>query len=153
MAQQSHDETIRDVRATNTRKGLIVEVTLHYLEEKRGQKVLKGREKVGQYAFVRLDRDNLADNVLGEVPDTDGPVMAYIGSGFGKHYYTSHSRDGLPVDVYEQLSERGATLLENVDGGWHRWGGRPEFSEDYIDFSEAEAVDMAAIIEERRNDD
>ena len=153
MAQQSHAETVRDVRVSDTRRGLFVEVTLHYLDEKNGRKMLKGREKVGQYAFVRLDRDNLADNVLGDVPDADGPVLAYIGSSFGKHYYTSHSRDGMPYDVYEQLVARDVTLLDDVDGGWHRWEGRPEFSEDYIDFRDAEPVDMAEIIEERRDDD
>jgi len=155
MVAKSHDLTTREVRiASHMGKGLVVTVDLHHFEETDyGRTMPKGGEKVGQYAFVRLDRSDVADDVRGDVPASDGPVVAYIGGSFGKHYYRSKSRDSIPVDVYEALAKNDALLLEGVDGGWSNWDGRPEWSETYVDVSDAERVDMAEIIEERREDD
>jgi len=156
MAQQSHDVTTRELRVSSAHgRGLFAEVKLHHFDDDDDQygKTPKGTEKVGQYAFVRLDRDNVADEVRGDVPDADGPVLTYIGSSFGKWFYRSRDREGIPVDVYEELVDHGATLLDDVDGGWSNWDGRPEWSETYVDVSEAETVDMAEVIEERRDED
>jgi hypothetical protein len=100
------------------------------------------------FAFVALS-DDLADEVRGEAPDTSGTPVIMIGSGFGKNYYKS-SDETVPVDVLEELRERDLTLVRGVDGGWSTWEGRPGRSESYIDFSEAEAVDMDAEIDARR---
>lgn len=90
------------------------------------------------------------DVVRGEVPESDeGRVMVHIGSDFGKHYYTSHDGRTIPEDVGEALSEKGFVLATNVDGGWVQWNGRPEFSDNYVDFSEARVVRAT----ERSNDE
>jgi len=154
MARNSHDVTTREVRVSDHGEGPLVNVEVHYFDEHEyGRKQPKGSEKVGQYAFARLDRDNVADVVRGNLPDADGPVYAYIGRHFGVNCYRSKDREGIPVDVYEELTAHGATLLDGVDGGWSNWDGRPEWSETYIDVTDAETVDMTEIIDERRDDD
>lgn len=151
------DVTRREVRVNNHMgKGLVVTVDLVHSSEHptySDRMKVDGREKVGQYAFAFLDRDGVADDVRGDLPDADGRVAAYIGNSFGKHYYTSKSRDGLPVDVYEALADGGVTLLDGVDGGWSDWDGRPEWSETYLDVTDAEVVDIAGVIGERRADE
>jgi len=140
-----------DVRLAST--GLIIEVQLHRLTKNRhGITTPVGRQKVGPWAFVHVNSGTAVDVVRGDVPDADGPVLAYVGDHFDRHYYTSKPRDGMPVDVYEALVERDVLLLEDVDGGWSNWDGRPEWSETYIDLRDAEPVDMTGIIEQRRDD-
>lgn len=102
-----------------------------------------------KYAFVEL-YDEMADVVRGELPEGDGYVM-HIGSHFGKNYYESKSRT-VPVDVLEKMHDRGLTLVRGIEGGWRSWEGRPEWSDTFIDFRDAEVVDMAVEIEERRAD-
>lgn len=101
-----------------------------------------------EFAFVTITED-LADRVRGEIPETEGTPVMQIGTSLGKHYYTSDSRT-VPVDVLEKLEARDLTLVDDVAGGWAQWEGRPEWSETYVDFSEAEAVEMATEIAERR---
>jgi hypothetical protein len=106
------------------------------------------REVLGKYAFRRI-REGMADTIRGKIPETDGKPVMYVGSNFGKYYWQSHS-DTIPVDVLEWLSNNGYSLIENVDGGWVRWEGRPEFSDHYVDFSEANVVDLQQRIIERQ---
>jgi len=106
------------------------------------------RKNLGSYGFKKI-HDGMADHVRGEIPETSGKPVMYIGNNFGKYYWTSHS-DTVPVDVLEWLTENGYTLVKNVDGGWDNWGGRPEFSENYVDFGDAEIVDMDSEIASRR---
>lgn len=141
-----------DVRLASD--GLMIEVQLQRLTKNRhGLTERVGRQKVGPWAFAHVNSGTAVDVVRGDVPDADGPVLAYVGDHFNCHYYTSKSRDGIPVDVYEALVDRDALLLEDVDGGWRNWNGRPEWSETYIDLRDAEPVDMAGIITDRREDE
>lgn len=112
----------------------------------------KGRKKIGGYAFVAVDREGIADCIRGEIPDTDGKPVVYVGVSLAKHYWTSKDHTGIPVDVIEALEENGLQLIANVDGGWANWDGRPEWSETYIDFEDAGVVDQPSIIDERRED-
>lgn len=100
------------------------------------------------YAFVSIT-DDMADYIRGEIPEVDGMPVMCIGSNFGKHYYSSDSRT-VPVDVLEKLNERDMVLVDNVGGGWENWEGRPEWSDYYIDFSDATVIDMDSEIAERR---
>jgi hypothetical protein len=112
-----------------------------------------GTDSGGQYAFVKLGDERITDHREGELPETEGAPVAYIGDNLGKYYYRSKDHESVPVDVLEWLQERGYSLVTGVDGGWKHWDGRPEWSENYIDFSEVEAVDMDSIIAERRDDE
>lgn len=94
----------------------------------------------------------VCDYVRGEVPETDGTPVMYIGDSFGNYYYTSSATSGIDVDVLEWLVDKGLALIEGVDGGWESWEGRPEFSDKYVDFREAEVVNVESIIDERRDD-
>lgn len=102
-----------------------------------------------EFAVVTVSED-LADEVRGEIPDVDGTPVMVVGTHFGKNFYQSDGRT-VPVDLLEKLRERDMVLVRDVDGGWASWDGRPEWSESFIDFSEAEAVDMGAEIAERRD--
>jgi hypothetical protein len=79
-------------------------------------------------------------------------VYAYIGHSFGVHYYDGKQRDEIPTAVYEELADHDATLLDDVDGGWQTWEGRPEWSETYIDVTDADPVDPVEIIDDRREE-
>jgi len=145
---QSDDFTVtqRNINVQHGRRGPLVNVigldfknrTPHYVP----------RKALGKYAFRRLT-DGMADRVRGSIPTTDGEAVMYVGDNFGKYYWQSYS-DTIPVDVLEWLHENNYTLVENVDGGWALWDGRPEFSTNYVDFSEATVMDMEAEIETRQ---
>jgi hypothetical protein len=112
----------------------------------------KGRTKIGGYAFVAVDREAIADRIRGEMPEADGKPVVYVGDSLAKHYWKSKDHTDIPVDVFEALEEKELQLIANVDGGWANWDGRPEWGETYIDFEDAEVVNQAAIIDERRED-
>lgn len=136
--------------------GYMAEVHLtDWTADERGKRPT-GSEKVGQYAFARLDHaEAAADDVRGDRSelDVDGRGVIYIGSSFGKHYFRAHDHESVPVDVFEALCDEGVALVAGVGGGWANWDGRPEWSETYLDYADAETVDLDALIRERRDDD
>jgi len=159
MARATNDDgwTTRSVEINphgyDSIHGYVVEVVLTDWEETTHGDKPQGRRKVGQFAFVRLDHaERAADSVRGERPDTEGTPVTYIGDSFGKHYYQSHSHEDIPVDVFEALSEDGLDLVTGVGGGWSNWDGRPEWSESYLGYDDAEVVDLGAEIADRRED-
>lgn len=87
-------------------------------------------EHTGQkrYAFYPVDDDRF-----------DAPVV-FVGDAMVTHYPAEKDAEGLPDAVLEALDALGVTLITGVDAGWRNWGGRPEFSDRYIDTSEAERV-------------
>lgn len=95
--------------------------------------------------------DDMADEIRGQLPDVDGTPVMMIGDNFGKNYYNSDISRTVPVDLLEAMRDRDMVLVRNVDGGWASWGGRPEWSDTYVDFSDAEVVDMHTEIEQRRD--
>jgi len=106
----------------------------------------------GRFALVLL-REGLADVVRGEVPDTgERTPVIHVGSTLGKHYYSSHDDRTIPYDVLDAVRQKGYQLVEDVDGGWDSWEGRPEFSTAYLDCRDATVVDMDARIAERLED-
>lgn len=120
-------------------------------EDPNGVPQLYRQDTAGQYAILRLDHREVADQVRGSLPDVDGAVVMHTGDNFGKHYYRSHDETTLPVDVLEALADEGVeVLLRNVDGGWQNWDGRPEWSTTYVDYSDAEVVRIEDEIDERR---
>jgi len=107
---------------------------------------------VDKYAFVELGE--IADKIRGDIPECDRdrtPIM-YIGDSTAKYYYTSDDVENCPVDVLEWLYRHKVTVFENIGGGWSPWNGRPEFSKTKIDYRDAKRVDIASMIEERRED-
>ena len=111
------------------------------------------QERLKQFGFIKLESvAKRVDVVRGEVPEDDGTPIMFIGNNLAKHYWTSHDVEGCDVDILEWVDDSQYTLYEEVDGGWDHWGGRPEFSDNYVDFSEAEETDPTPIIEERRED-
>ena len=90
--------------------------------------------------FVTINNE-VADYIRGELPDgaeEHHPVM-FVGTG-RKHYYTSKDTEKLEEAVLERFADSPYVLVENVDGGWKRWDGRPEFSETYADLRNARVV-------------
>lgn len=98
-----------------------------------------GKERV---AVLKPITDDIADYIRGELPETDGEPVLYIGDSGGKHYYRSHDLSELDDWVIEAAEEHGLTIIDNVDGGWETWDGRPEWSESYIDFNDAEIATL-----------
>lgn len=147
MPEQDSTSRYIDVHPNYEGSCFVAKVMLQPLNE-RGN-AFKQPEQVGQYAFAHCSRVSV-DHVHGELPDIPKPII-YIGSSFGKNYYTSHDHESVPVDVFEHLHENGYTLLTNVDGGWENWEGRNEFSENYIDYCDAEIVNLEDIIQEHRS--
>jgi hypothetical protein len=99
------------------------------------------RVTVGQYCFdVRGEADR-ADRIRGEAPETNSKTAVYIGDNTAKHYTDGHDIDEVPEEVWNHLAEEGYVVLDNVEGDWAQWDGRPEFSESYIDYSDAEVVE------------
>lgn len=136
--------------------GYVAEVSLTHWRSGPHGKQPTGSEKVGQYAFARLDHaEGYADDVRGDRSGlaVDGTPVIYIGDSFGKHYFRAHGHESVPVDVFEALRDQGKTLVAGVDGGWANWDGRPEWSTTYLDYSDAEVVDFDALIRERREDE
>lgn len=86
-----------------------------------------------KFGFVKIDDDKLvfADK-RGWRIDSD----QFIGSGY---YYPPNGNDvnRVPDKVLEYLSDNGYVVYKNVDSGWSQWNGRPEFSESYVDLSDA----------------
>jgi len=153
---QSHDETTRRVEfqplGSETVRGFIAEVVLTHWDHEYGQKRPQGEETAGKYAFGRVF-ESAADEVRGmDSLDMDGQTYAYCGSIVGQRFWSSEDHESVPVDVFEEIQDRGFLLVEGVSGGWADWDGRPEWSESYIDVSGAEPVDVEGIISERRDD-
>ncbi|MFC4357768.1 hypothetical protein ACFO0N_07380 [Halobium salinum] len=99
------------------------------------------RESVGQgsYAFKVVD-EGAADDLQGDIPNTDGTPVVYVGDNLGKHYWDGDGAHDLPELLVAELEDMGYSVLANVDGGWADWGGRPEFSDSYLDVTDAEVV-------------
>jgi hypothetical protein len=88
-----------------------------------------------QYAFPYVFGDEIRG---GSKADIEGTVV-YGGDSLSKHYIDSYDLSEVPETVIDALPED-VTLLDNVDGGWASWDGRPEFSTSYVDIGEAEEV-------------
>jgi len=102
-----------------------------------------------QFALVTIS-DDMADEIRGDLPDVDGTAVMLIGEHFGKNYHQS-SRRTVPVDLLETMRDNDMVIVRGVSGGWANWDGRPEWSERYVDFNDAEVVDMNEEIKDRRD--
>lgn len=99
----------------------------------------------GRVAVLQPITEDIADEIRGEIPDVDGTPVIYIGDSGGKNYYQSHDFDELDEPVRDAIlnNDQNLVLIDNVEGGWKKWDGRPEWSENYIDFTDAEIVTEA----------
>jgi len=143
VADGGGTKTERDVELTHTDSGhYVARVTLmeSTYNEQYGAWEPSQPERVGQYAFVPLDADWVADRIRGEVVETEGTPAGYIGNSTGKHYYQPADHDELPADVLAAMRDAGLTLVDGFEGGWADWDGRPEWSESYLDVSETSVV-------------
>jgi hypothetical protein len=118
--------------------------TIHILEwEERdhGFEEQVGRKKVGQYVFEPLEALP-ADTVRGELPKVNGIPVAYIGNAFNQKVAHNNCADfgDVPSDLRDELREHGLTVVGNVDFGWASWEGRPEWSDSYVDYTDAEII-------------
>lgn len=86
------------------------------------------------YKFARLSPTALHDTQF-EGED----AYVYVGEDNPKHYITSHPLSEVPAPYLDYVLDE-VTLLDKVNGGWEDWNGRPEFSETYIDLSDATVV-------------
>jgi hypothetical protein len=106
--------------------------------------VIHGRDGYGEGRVATLQpvTEEIADEIRGKIPDVDGTPVVYIGDSPNKHYYQSHDLDELDDAIVDAILNNSLdlVLVDGADGGWKRWDGRPEWSESYIDFSEAEVV-------------
>lgn len=92
----------------------------------------------GHYHY-RLATPEYADRVFGL--DDSVPDNAVVHTGKSSNYYhPSHSLDDIPDVVVDAVVDRGFVVVGPVDAGWHRWEGRPEFSANYADFSDADVL-------------
>jgi hypothetical protein len=89
------------------------------------------------YAFHAVTGDRIRG---GTKVDIEGTVT-YVGDSLNKHYVRSHDFDEVPQEVIDKVTERGLTVLKDVEGDWASWNGRPEFSNSYVDISDAEPVE------------
>jgi len=107
----------------------------------------------GTYGFAVVSND-AADTVLG-VPDVEETPIIYVGDNVGKHYWDSkpmsgtRSLDPVPVDLIRHLHNNGYQLLEDVEGGWENWEGRPEWSDTYLDAEGWTAVSLSDVVDTR----
>lgn len=85
------------------------------------------------YAFHILRGDRIRG---GNKKDIEGKVT-YVGDNLSKHYITSSDMGEVPGEVSEAVPDT-FTVVDNIDGGWASWDGRPEFSTSYIDISDME---------------
>lgn len=85
------------------------------------------------YAFHAVRADTIRG---GDKADIEGTVT-YVGDSLAKNYVVSKDLSGVPDEVVEAVAEQGVTVLDGVDGGWASWDGRPEFSDTYVDVSDA----------------
>lgn len=95
------------------------------------------REGSDQYAFRRLTSGDVLDTPIENV---DRPVV-FVGDSMANHYVNERSLDKVPDAILSAVRDEGYTIVSGVDGGWKEWNGRPEFSESYLDASEAHVVD------------
>jgi len=134
------DYTKRNTELTRVNTGgYIAEVELlHFNRTDYPTDEFAGKEKIGQYAFVRMP-DLPADHIKGELPDVDGTPVVYVGNTLNQKVAHNNAKDtgSLPKNVREKLSGSGLVLLDGVDFGWETWDGRPEWSESYVDYTGA----------------
>jgi len=90
-----------------------------------------------KYCFPWVTGDRIRG---GTKEDIEGAVT-YGGDSLSKYYIRSHDMDGIPNVVLQAVDEH-ATILDDVDGGWANWDGRPEWSDSYVDISDATIVDV-----------
>lgn len=81
-----------------------------------------------------------ADEVRGDPDEFPDTAVIYIGETTAKHFYTSHDLDALLDDHREAIEDAGHVIIDGVGGGWSNWEGRPEFSDWYVDVSNAEVL-------------
>jgi hypothetical protein len=87
--------------------------------------------------FKPLSGD-IADTIKGDIPDVNGTPVIYLGDTRGNtNHYTSADLDELEQWMFDAVKENDLVIIENVDGGWETWEGRPEWSDTYIDYTEA----------------
>jgi len=88
-------------------------------------------------SFV-IANENVNDRVRGEIPETDQtPVFL---EQPGCRYIVPKDTDAINDSHRIALDNEGYTLIDGVEAGWANWDGRPEWSESYIDYSDAEPV-------------
>jgi hypothetical protein len=104
-----------------------------------------------QHTFLPVADPN-TDVIRGDVPETEHTPVIYVGDSLSGRYPAAADIADIPADVLETLRDADVTLLDGTDAGWHNWDGRPEWSDTYIDFDDAEVVDVAGIIAERGED-
>jgi hypothetical protein len=88
------------------------------------------------FAFHAVTGDRIRG---GDKSDIDRAVT-YVGDSLSKHYVRTHDMSEVPDRVLDRVQNAGYTILDGVEGGWANWDGRPEFSETFVDISEATAV-------------
>jgi hypothetical protein len=102
--------------------------------EVRGSLIITDRNR--GYQFEKLSPTDLHGT------DYDRPAAVYVGTKGSKHYITSSPLSNVPKEYLQYILDReNLTLLDNVDGGWESWEGRPEFSETYIDLDDATVIE------------
>lgn len=108
--------------------------TIHTVRQYRSGILVETRNAT--YAFAYLRGDHIRG---GGKADIEGTVT-YVGDSLGKNYVNSKSLDDVPDAVVKAAAEQGTVVLENVDGGWADWNGRPEFSDTYVDIRNSRVV-------------
>jgi len=88
-------------------------------------------------SFVVADED-VNDRVRGEVPDTEQTPVFLEQSGC--RHIVPKDTDAINDSYRVALENNGYTLIDGVSAGWATWEGRPEWSESYIDYTDAEVV-------------
>ena len=101
-----------------------------------------------QYAFVRLSLSDVQDTAW----EGRGDCVAFVGESTSVHYINSKKLTHVPDAYLDAVIDRGYTILQYVNGGWDHWDGRPEWSESYIDLSNAEEYDPEADTETEADD-
>jgi hypothetical protein len=88
-----------------------------------------------KYVFTGLFGDEIHG---GDKADIEG-LFAYTGESSGNNYVSESDIDAVPDVVIDAASQYGS-IVEDVDGGWASWDGRPEFSTSYVDITDTTVV-------------
>jgi hypothetical protein len=86
-------ETRLQPHGLDTLKGYLVELVLWEATEKNydGEWANPRPNVIGKYALKIIDEE-MADVIRGEIPDTDGTPVMFIGNSFGKHFLRNRRR-------------------------------------------------------------
>lgn len=94
-----------------------------------------GKELVAVFKPISGD---IADTIKGDIPNVDGTPVIYLGDTRGdNNHYSSSNVEELEQWMFDAVEENDLTIIDNVDGGWETWEGRPEWSDTYTDLTEA----------------